>query len=346
MRTVSGTDAQLTRKAGEKHSDMDDLIFFAPVKKQTIWGGDSLAAQYGFDTPGTPIAEAWTVSAHPSGDCVAVGGTWDGVSLSRLWKEQPQLFACPWEQQFPLLIKFIDAARPLSVQVHPDDAYAAAHETTADGSRCRGKSECWYVVSAQPGATLVLGHTAATRQEAVRLIEEDRWDELLRTVPVRAGDFFRIDPGTVHAIGAGIIILETQQSSDVTYRLYDYGRLQNGRPRPLHLRQSLDVMTVPACETAERPQLMPTAPQRGTATLTRLEKCDYFSVYKLDLDGALTLPGPVGFVAVTVLEGTGTVNGCPVKKGQSFVVPHPVEQVVCDGCFTAVFSQPEQPRTF
>lgn len=321
---------------------MDDLIFFAPVKKQTIWGGDSLAALYGFDTPGAPIAEAWTVSAHPSGDCTVTGGTWDGMTLGSLWKEQPQLFACPWEAQFPLLIKFIDAAQSLSVQVHPDDAYAAAHEVTADGSRCRGKSECWYVVSARPGASLVLGHNAATRQEAAQMIEENRWDELLRTVPVRAGDFFRIDPGTVHAIGAGIIILETQQSSDVTYRLYDYGRLQNGKPRPLHLRQSLDVMTVPARDAAEHPQPVAVSPQRGTATLTRLEKCSYFSVCKLVLDGALTLPGPASFAAVTILEGTGTVNGCPVKKGQSFVVPHPVRQVSCEGRFTAIISQPER----
>ena len=322
---------------------MDDLIFFSPVTKQTLWGGNSLAGLYGFAAPGAPIAEAWTVSAHPSGDCTVTGGAWDGLTLSQLWQEQPQLFACPWEQQFPLLVKFIDAAQPLSVQVHPDDAYAAAHEVTADGSRCRGKSECWYIVSARPGASLVLGHNAATRQQAAQMVEENRWSELLRTVPVRAGDFFRIDPGTVHAIGAGIIILETQQSSDITYRLYDYGRLQNGKPRPLHLQQSLDVMTVPAQEAAEQPQPVAVTPQRGTAALTRLEKCDYFSVYKLELDGTLTLPGPASFAAVTVLDGAGAVNGCPVSKGQSFVVPHPVGQAVCEGRFTAILSQPEPP---
>ena len=319
---------------------MQELLFLEPVKKQTIWGGDSLAAAYGFGEPGESIAEAWAVSAHPAGDCTVTGGVYAGKTLGQLWEQQPELFACPEQPDFPLLVKFIDAASDLSIQVHPDDSYASVNEPPVNGRPCRGKSECWYILHAEPGAKLVLGHNAQSRKQAEDWIAAGEWDALLRSVPVKAGDFFRIDPGTVHAIGGGIRILEVQQSSDITYRLYDYGRLQNGRPRPLHIEKSLDVMTVPAAAAAEERAALPVRVTEGAAQLTLLERCDYFSVRYLELNGAAVLPGAVRFAAVTVLTGEGTVNGTPVTKGQSFLVPHGAEELTVTGSFTAILSEP------
>lgn len=319
---------------------MQELLFLEPVKKQTIWGGNSLAEAYGFGEPGESIAEAWAVSAHPAGDCAVVGGAYAGKTLGWLWEQQPELFACPEQPDFPLLVKFIDAASDLSIQVHPNDSYASVHEPPVNGRPCRGKSECWYILHAEPGAKLVLGHNAQSREEAEGWIAAGKWDALLRSVPVKAGDFFRIDPGTVHAIGGGIRILEVQQSSDITYRLYDYGRLQNGKPRPLHIEKSLDVMTVPAAAAAEERTALPVCIGAGTAQLILLESCEYFTVKYLELDGAAVLPGAVRFHTVTVLEGEGSFNGTPVKKGQSFLVPHGTKELAVEGRFTAILSEP------
>lgn len=315
-------------------------IFLTPVKKQTIWGGHSLAQEYGFGVPGEPIAEAWAVSAHPAGDCMVCGGEWDGMTLSALWKNHPELFACPGERQFPLLVKFIDAEKDLSIQVHPDDAYAAAHESPVDGSPCRGKSECWYILWAAPGARLVLGHNAATRQQAAEWAAAGEWKRLLRTVPVSAGQFYRIDPGTVHAIGGGIRLLEVQQSSDITYRMYDYDRLQNGRPRPLHLEQSLQVMTVPAAQISAQPQPEALPLVHGEGELTLLESCPYFQVRRLRLNGEARLPNAPTFQTVTVLEGEGTLNGVPVHRGQSLLAPHPQRTLHWQGELTVILAQP------
>lgn len=319
---------------------MQDLIFLEPVKKQTIWGGNSLAAAYGFGEPGESIAEAWAVSAHPAGDCTVTGGIYDGKTLGWLWENAPQLFACPQQPDFPLLVKFIDAASDLSIQVHPDDAFAAVNEPPVNGRPCRGKSECWYILHAEPGAKLVLGHNAESRAEAEKWIAAGEWNALLRDVPVKEGDFFRIDPGTVHAIGGGIRILEVQQSSDITYRLYDYGRLQNGKPRELHIEKSLAVMTVPAAEAAEERTVLPVECAAGHAQLVLLERCPYFTVRRLELDGEAAFAGAATFLAVTVTEGEGTLNGTPVQKGQSFLVPHGTQELRWSGCLAAVLSEP------
>ena len=318
---------------------MQELIFLEPVKKQTIWGGNSLAAEYGFGVPEEPIAEAWVVSAHPAGDCTVTGGAFAGRTLSELWQCEPELFACP-QPDFPLLVKFIDAASSLSVQVHPDDAYAAVNEAPVNGRPCRGKSECWYILSADPGAALLLGHNAESRAQAQEWIDSGAWDQLLRVVPVKKGDFFRIDPGTVHAIGGGIRILEVQQSSDITYRMYDYGRLQNGKPRELHLEKSLDVMTIPAQEAADERAPLPIGVKSGTAELTRLEICPYFTVRSLKVDGEAVFPDALSFLAVTIVEGEGTLNGTPVCKGRSFLVPHGTGLLSWKGRLKAILSEP------
>src|SRR5690606_31738382 len=144
-------------------------------------------------------------------------------------------------REYPLLVKILDAADDLSVQVHPNDSYAREVEGVP-----YGKTECWYVLSAEEGAELVLGHHAKTREELVQMMDQGEWDKLLRRIKVKAGDFIYVPSGTIHAIGKGIVILETQQSSDITYRVYDYDRRDSmGNKRELHLDRAREVTLVP-----------------------------------------------------------------------------------------------------
>lgn len=166
---------------------MSEILFMAPVFKQMIWGGNKLASKWGYEIPGENTGECWAVSAHPNGDCTVKEGTFAGKTLSQLWAEEPQLFGGAAGDRFPLLIKIIDANDDLSIQVHPDDTYAGKNE---NGSF--GKTECWYILDAPEGATLVIGHNAKDKAELEDMIQNGRWEDFLREVPVKKGILFRL----------------------------------------------------------------------------------------------------------------------------------------------------------
>ena len=286
-------------------------VFLEPVLKETIWGGKRLA-EYGYALPSGTVGEAWAISAHPHGDCKIADGIWKGRTLGWLWDNHREFFGGLRGDRFPLLVKIIDAQEDLSIQVHPDDAYAAEHE---NGSL--GKTECWYILDCRPGTEIVIGHHAATREELCRMMDEGRWEELIRRVPVHPGDFFQIDPGCVHAIKGGTLILETQQSSDITYRVYDYGRLQNGKPRELHLRQSKEVIEVPFVPVSAKPETR----KVGDGVCTQLISCPYYTVEHIRLSGAMELDFDQPFVNVSILEGAGRLGDIPLKKGDHLLLP-------------------------
>ena len=292
---------------------MKSILFLEPVFKQMIWGGRQLADQFGYEIPGGNTGECWAVSAHPNGDCVVREGAYQGKTLSQLWKEEPGLFGNSDLDRFPLLVKIIDAKDDLSIQVHPDDAYAGENE---NGSL--GKTECWYILDCPEGASLVVGHNAGSRQELQEMIEQERWGELIREIPVKKGDFIQINPGTVHAIKGGLMILETQQNSDITYRVYDYGRLTDGKPRQLHVKQSIDVITVPAPSAADSVKSALALPEN---TLNELISCDYYTVWKLDVAGVMSFVQTHPFLIMSVIEGEGSVDGRRICKGDHFILP-------------------------
>ena len=292
---------------------MKSILFLEPVFKQMIWGGRQLADQFGYEIPGDNTGECWAVSAHPNGDCVVREGAYQGKTLSQLWKEEPGLFGNSDLDRFPLLVKIIDAKDDLSIQVHPDDAYAGENE---NGSL--GKTECWYILDCPEGASLVVGHNAGSRQELQEMIEQERWGELIREIPVKKGDFIQINPGTVHAIKGGLMILETQQNSDITYRVYDYGRLTDGKPRQLHVKQSIDVITVPAPSAADSVKSALALPEN---TMNELISCDYYTVWKLDVAGVMSFEQTHPFLIMSVIEGEGSVDGRRICKGDHFILP-------------------------
>ena len=213
----------------------------------------------------------------------------------------------------------MDANDWLSVQVHPDDAYGLEHEGEL------GKTECWYVIAADEGAEIIYGHNAKSKEELRQQIEDKNWDTLLTKVPVKAGDFFYVPSGTMHAIGAGILILETQQSSDTTYRVYDFDRKDdNGNLRELHLEKSIDVLNI-----GEPANSRPDTVVVDNLRMTTLAASGFFTVYKWEITGK------VDFEKLSVLAGQGQLivdgENYPIKKGSHFILPSNVEAWTLEG---------------
>ena len=306
------------------------ILFLNPVFKEMIWGGNQLAEKFGYEIPSDKTGECWAVSAHPNGDCTVREGEYAGRKLSELFKEEPELFGSLPLDRFPLLIKIIDAKADLSIQVHPDDAYAKVHE---NGSL--GKTECWYILDCPEDATLVVGHNAGSREELKEMIDQKRWSELIREVPVKKGDFIQINPGTVHAIKGGLMILETQQNSDITYRVYDYDRLSNGKPRELHVQQSIDVITVPAPSAEDSVSHAADLPAN---TMNELIACDYYKVYKLTVTEPVSFEQEHPFLIMSVIEGEGLINGQMIRKGDHFILPSGFGKVDLQGDMTLIAS--------
>ena len=290
------------------------IIYLNPVFKQMIWGGERLGKDWSYEIPGNDTGECWAVSAHPNGDCTVREGVYKGKTLSELWKEHPELFGNIDSDRFPLLVKIIDAKEDLSIQVHPDDTYAKANE---NGSL--GKTECWYVLDCDEDAGLVIGHNAESKEELDDMVHNGRWGELIREIPVKKGDFIQIDPGTVHAIKGGLMILETQQNSDITYRVYDYDRLTDGKPRELHINKSIDVITVPAKPVEES---VIKVGDLAANQMNLLIRCDYYRVWKLDVTEPIELSQEYPFLIVSVIEGDGLINGQMIGKGDHFILPN------------------------
>ena len=291
----------------------ENILFLQPVFTHNIWGGTKLRDEFSYDIDGNDIGECWGISAHEHGDCIVRKGEYQGIRLSEMWDRYPELFGNISGDRFPLLVKIIDAKDDLSIQVHPSDAYAFEHE---NGSL--GKTECWYILDCDDDATLVVGHNAMTQDELHHMVEDARWNEFIREIPIKKGDFIQINPGTVHAIKGGILLLETQQNSDITYRVYDYDRLSNGKPRELHIQKSLDVIHVPADAVEDTVIHALDVPKNEFYVL---EQCEYYKVFKLDIDGTMEEEQAYPFMLMSVVEGSGYINGQALTKGDHFIVP-------------------------
>lgn len=293
-----------------------------PAYKDYLWGGTRLRDSYGKQTDTDPLAESWEISCHPDGPSVVDGGPLDGKTLQEVLAENPQWMGtdCKDMQEFPLLIKFIDAKKALSIQVHPEDKYARRVENQ------QGKNEMWYVVDALPDSQLYLGTTKELSKNELReAIENDSLMELLCSVPVKAGDCYCIPAGFLHAIGEGCLIAEIQQNSNVTYRVYDFGRRDaSGNLRELHIDKALDVTNTSL--KAENRGAIPTVQQSGFATKA-LADWSYFGTELLDIQSKAALHCcDKSFHCLLAVEGddlTVSYSGekHPLNKGESVFIP-------------------------
>ena len=288
------------------------ILKLSSIGKDYLWGGTRLIKEYGKNFNLDKLAETWELSCHPDGLCTIAEGEFAGKTLREYLNAVGNKVLgtkCQQMEQFPLLIKFIDAKSDLSIQVHPSDEYALKHEGQY------GKTEMWYIMDCQPGAFIYYGFKETiTNEEFAERIQNKTLLEVLNKVEVKKGDVFFIEPGTIHAIGGGNLIAEIQQNSNVTYRVYDYGRVgADGKERELHIDKA---KAVTKC----------TPPKRDYDFGSHLVSCDYFTVDKFTLDGKSTkkMSGTVdntSFASVLVLDGKGTIRAgaeaVEVKKGDS-----------------------------
>ncbi|HEQ9408667.1 TPA: mannose-6-phosphate isomerase, class I [Streptococcus pyogenes] len=315
---------------------MSEPLFLKSTMHDRIWGGTKLRDVFAYNIPSDTTGEYWAISAHPNGVSTVTNGRYQGQSLNTLYAQEPALFGNPKEEVFPLLTKILDANDWLSVQVHPDDAYGREHEGEL------GKTECWYIISAEEGSEIVYGHQAKSKEDLRAMIEAGAWDDLLTRVPVKAGDFFYVPSGTMHAIGKGILILETQQSSDTTYRVYDFDRKDvNGNLRDLHIEKSIDVLTIGKPENS-----VPATMVLDNMVATTLVSTPFFTVYKWVTSQMVDMKQAAPYLLVSVLKGQGKLyvdqKAYELEKGMHFILPNDVKSWSFDGQLEMIVSHPNQ----
>ena len=306
---------------------------FNPIFKSMIWGGDKLRQYKAIDTDQKNIGESWELSGVPGNESIVSNGELAGRTISELIKEYgPELLGRhvyeTYGEKFPLLIKFIDARDDLSIQVHPDDAMAqAVHDQPF------GKTEMWYVVSADKDAHLMSGLSAEiTPEEYVSRVENNTITDVLCDYKVAAGDVFFLPAGRVHSIGKGCFIAEIQQTSDLTYRIYDFGRLGlDGKPRELHTELAKNAIDYSVSEDYRTVY----APVQNEDT--PLVECEYFKTHLLDLTEQISVDvkSKDSFMIVICLEGHGELkdsegNAVSLKQGETVLVPASIESVHLD----------------
>lgn len=292
--------------------------FFSPRP----WGARSLAPLFpekiGLQEP---LGEAWLTAQESR----VANGPFAGMSLGEAWRGMP----LEWRgtrsgryPDFPLLAKFLFPSDKLSIQVHPDDSYASQHEQAAGG---RGKTEMWHIVCAKPGAELLLGlKPGVTRKQFVQRVEQNSVEELFQRWPVQAGETYFVEAGTQHAICPTMVVCEVQEYSDLTYRVYDYGRVDaSGKPRALHLEKALEVTRF---EGTRSGKISPLPLYSPDASKHLLVACEFFAIEHWSCDRTTSIEGdPAEFQLLIVLQGSGTVHdsesGEPFRPGQAWFVP-------------------------
>ena len=291
-----------------------------PYVSETIWGGKKLIEEYGVKTEKNNAAEGWMLSCHEAGSSKVTNGEFAGKSFADVVNENPALCGKNAENfsDFPILIKFIDAMDNLSVQVHPTKEYC---EKTGRG---QSKTECWYIIDAEEDAYLILGFKdKITPEEFKAAIENNTLTDYVSKVPVKKGDFFFIESGTLHAICKGILLAEVQESSNTTYRIYDYNRVGNdGKPRELHVE---DGAAVTKLEEYSQPDFCK-GNNLDTPERRLLADCPLFKVWKLDIDGDICGDADENsFVSLLIMDGNGTLEVCgetvSLTKGESIFIP-------------------------
>lgn len=286
-------------------------FLLAPAGKDYLWGGTRLNDDFNKNLDCHPLAETWECSTHPDGVSLVRSGPFAGQTLSEVLTRRPDYLGTnlPAGADLPVLVKFIDAKHDLSIQVHPSDDYAREHENGA-----RGKTELWYVVEASKDAHLIYGFLHNTERETVRRsLADGTLLRHLQKVPVRKGDVFFIPSGQVHALCAGCLVAEVQESSNITYRLYDYDRVdRNGQKRPLHVEQALAVANLKSSAAPRQP--MEVVRFRHGTMIEQLCACPWFQVEKITVDTqrcrelARFKTNPNSFRALLCIEGCGTLS--------------------------------------
>lgn len=313
-------------------------MLLKPAFKDYIWGGTRLRDDFGKDCDYDKVAESWELSCHKDGQSTIANGEFAGLTLSDYIEKAGRSVLgtdCEKFENFPILIKLIDAKDNLSVQVHPDNDYAMRVEGEY------GKTEMWYVVDCDEGATLLYGFKhEISKDEFAQRIADNTLLEVTNAVPVKKGDVFFIQSGTLHAIGKGILIAEIQQNSNTTYRIYDYGRVgKDGKPRELHVEKAKDVTNLcPAKAYPETP-----VEQHDGFDIKLLSSCEYFTTYRVNVDSKAEFEADEkSFNSILVLEGSPVISGngtVNAKKGDSIFIGAGSGKYTVEGKCTVILTK-------
>lgn len=305
-------------------------IFLEPEYKDYLWGGQKLKKIFNKKVKNEECtAESWEISTNPNGESKIKNGTYAGKTLTQLFHEtaiRKEIFGtkCINLTEFPLLIKFIDAAKSLSVQVHPDNEYARIHENSL------GKTEMWYILDCDPGAQIICGvKQGITKEILEKSIHSDKIVECLNYIDVKKGDAIYIPSGTVHALLGKVLVAEVQQNSNLTYRIYDWGRVdKDGKARELHIEKSLDVINA-----KKAPQIKNIGKEPGKINIIESE---FFHTSKINVNEKIQENvSEESFLALNVIEGEGTLRVAEkeytITKGDSFIIPASAGQYSLEG---------------
>ena len=306
-------------------SNKNNPLLLRPSGKDYLWGGKRLNDEFAKGIPMSPLAETWECSVHPDGPSYVVNQEFKNKTLREVLEQHTEFLGAKHTNGFPLLIKFIDAKENLSVQVHPDDEYAFKYENGE-----RGKTEMWYVLDATKDATLIYGlKRDISKEKLLKAIADNTLTKYLQYVPVKKGDVFFIEPGTIHAINAGALIVEIQESSNLTYRLYDYNRIdKNGKKRDLHIQKALNVARLTKAIEPSQPMRVLKYEQGKASELLCHSK--YFEVYRMIINTerrqtVTYSTDDLSFKVLLCVQGCGTISygneSMPFYKGDCIFVP-------------------------
>lgn len=315
---------------------MLEIFKMKPIFKEAIWGGSTLAKTYNKPITSEKTSEAWEIAAHKNGQSTVSGGAYDGKNLCELTEMLKEKLLGDYVMRkyggkFPLMVKLLDCNDKLSVQVHPDDAYAAEHENGE-----YGKTEMWYILAAKPNAKLIYGFNRDVTPEELRdAIENEALDSLMNYVPAKEGDCFFIRARTLHALLDGLLVAEIQQNSDTTYRVYDHGRVdKNGNARELHIDKSIAVTDTRSSRGHERAIAVKEPIAHGTRSV--LCSCEHFETEKYELDGRADFQTDrQSFEMLLIYKGSAKIicdgGVLTADEGDSFVIPAYLGEYSIDG---------------
>lgn len=328
----------MTNEYLSRNTDLRDPFLLKPIGKDYLWGGNRLKQDFGKKIEMTPLAETWECSTHPDGSSIIDSGRFKGELLRDVIKKYPELMGThpDRKEELPILIKLIDAKQDLSIQVHPDDSYAKQHE---NGSL--GKTEMWYVLEAEKDAKLIYGFYYDMEKEFLKKkIEDNTVERYFQKIPVKKDDVFYVEAGCVHAIGSGILLVEVQENSNLTYRFYDYNRIdKTGNHRCLQIEKALDVADLRGGILPKQPmRMLQFKPGYATELLCR---CKYFQVKRVLLNiNKYGTPAPIAtgsnsFHVMLCIEGKGELSwnmkSLYFNKGDCIFIPANSVQMEIEG---------------
>ncbi|WP_395378731.1 type I phosphomannose isomerase catalytic subunit [Fructilactobacillus frigidiflavus] len=309
-------------------------LFLKPIFHQKMWGGTKLK-QFNFAIPNDKTGEAWLASAYGNDLSQIINGPYQGQTLKQVWHDEPQLFDNHRpDQAFPLLVKILDAHQSLSVQVHPSDENAQQFFAEPNG-----KTECWYILAAKPNSVAYYGHLAQSATEMKTAIKEHHLTDILKPIKVKPGDLIYVPAGTLHALGAGIVALEIEQSSDNTLRFYDFARVDptTGKERPLQVERAIAVTNFPNVVPDEK--ITNPIPDPHNADVTSILRSQYFKVNRIEIDEKTEIFSQQ-YSINTVISGAGTLicdkQPYHIEMGDTFIMPTPIKNYWIKGQLTII----------